>query len=191
MSRLLTTQAVLVAGSNPKGFSLGSSFAPSSHPFSPSHRTFRKLSTFSRTGPIRVPHKPRTMAALPVLYLNPADLFVDVIEVFYVFNGLSQGYSEGTGKGMNYSKFSSTDEEKRFQFSSKTGMLLLYSPAALFATTFLAYILGYFDLPTILGSVGASGVASFLQRTSSNSDTRLLIVAAALALHFSKRVLEV
>jgi hypothetical protein len=42
-----------------------------------------------------------------------------------------------------------------------------------------------------LESFGASGAASFLGHAVDSSDIRLLLVSAALFIHFTKRVLEV
>ena len=79
------------------------------------------------------------------------------------------GLSEVRGKHMQYSKFLNIGEkkpiEKKIQVSSRTGMLIAYTPA------FLA---------------GAASFGLFL-----NDDLRFLLVKSTLTFHFFKRILEV
>jgi very-long-chain enoyl-CoA reductase len=79
------------------------------------------------------------------------------------------GLSEIRGKHMQYSKFLNIGEKKpikkKIQVSSRTGMLIAYTPA------FLA------------------GAASF--GLFPNEDLRFLLVKSTLTFHFFKRILEV
>ncbi|KAF5777799.1 putative 3-oxo-5-alpha-steroid 4-dehydrogenase (NADP(+)) [Helianthus annuus] len=78
------------------------------------------------------------------------------------------GYMESTGRHMQYSKFLNqglTKKESEMKFSSRTGMLLFYTPAFL---------------------VGMSSFVVFPEQ-----DFRFVLLATALTVHFLKRVLEV
>ena len=131
------------------------------------------------------------MAALSGLFPQPDSVVLNAAEFFIAAGGPLLAYSEANGKNMSYSKFASGDDDKKVMISSKTGMFIFYFPAALFASIFLAYKAGLVPLATILESLGASGAASFLDHAVAVSDSRLLLVAAALSIHFTKRVLEV
>ena len=150
------------------------------------------LGTGLKVGSGSVFRRKVTMAALPGLMPHPDSTLLYVMEFFLAASGPLQMHSEATGKkNMNYSKFAGADGSKQAMVPSRTGMFLCYFPAAVAATVFLAYIVGLLPLASILESVGASGVASFLQHALTASDDRLLLVAAALSIHHVKRCLEV
>jgi hypothetical protein len=78
------------------------------------------------------------------------------------------------------------------------GMLLFYAPADCIAILFLAYSLSCYivagQLPMFLHALTElPGIATshLKQYCTSDFDYRLLAVAAAFSIHFSKRVLEV
>lgn len=129
------------------------------------------------------------MAAL--LFPHPESAVLHVVEFLLAVTGPVQAYAEANGKNMSYSKFASGDGTKAAMVSSKTGMFIIYFPAAFIASVFLAYIVGVLPLALILESIGASGVAAFLEQALVAADDRLLLVAVALVVHFVKRVLEV
>jgi hypothetical protein len=131
------------------------------------------------------------MAALPGLFPHPDSAALCAAEFFLAAGGPLQAYSEANGKNMSYSKFAGGDDGKKAMVSSRKGMLLFYSPASLFAGIFLAYRVGLLPLAPILESFGAYGAASLLGHAVDSSDIRLLLVSAALFIHFTKRVLEV
>ncbi|KAG0568829.1 hypothetical protein KC19_6G047800 [Ceratodon purpureus] len=150
------------------------------------------LGTGLKVGSGGVLRRKMTMAALPGLMPHPDSTLLYVMEFFLAASGPLQMHSEATGKkNMNYSKFAGADGSKQAMVPSRTGMFFCYFPAAVAATVFLAYIVGLLPLASILESVGASGVASFLQHALTASDDRLLLVAAALSIHHVKRCLEV
>lgn len=132
-----------------------------------------------------------TMAALPGLFPHADTIALSGMEFFFAVAGPLQAYSEVSGKNIKYAKFASGGDGKKAMVSSKTGMFFLYFPAALCAGVFLTCRGGLLPLSAILESLGASGVASFLDQAVDASDVRLLLVSAALCLHFCKRILEV
>lgn len=131
------------------------------------------------------------MAALPGLFPHPGSIALYVMESLLAVGGPVTAYNEANGKNSNYSKFASDGDGRKTMISSKSGMLVLYFPAALFASVFLAYRVDLLPIGSVLQSFGASGTAAFLEHALAASDDRLLLVAAALFIHFGKRVLEV
>lgn len=117
------------------------------------------------------------------------------MELVFVVIGPVAAFQEVNGENIRYSKFASEGKKKNVaMIESKKGMFLFYFPAALLASVFLACRLGVLPLATFLKSLGASGAAAFWENAfiaDDAGDHRLLLVAAALSLHFSKRVLEV
>jgi len=127
---------------------------------------------------------------MAALFPIPGGSIIYVVSPFLVVAlGLVIGYAELSGYNLGYSKFASSN---RLAVPSKVGMFLMYFPADLIASVFLAYGVGF--LPGLLKSCGASGVASLVESkeaAAATSDTRLWLVVAAVFLHFSKRCLEV
>jgi hypothetical protein len=113
-----------------------------------------------------------TMAAsflLRFIFPPPPSLFITGMSVISLASLAVTGFSEVKGKHLQYSKFWNANPpnngRKQIKVSSRTGMLILYTPA------FLA------------------GLASFV--LFQHQDVRFLLVDAALTLHFFKRVFEV
>lgn len=125
-----------------------------------------------------------------LLFPIPGGSIFYVISPFFVAaSGPVLGYAELCGSNLGYSKFGGSS---KLTVPSKVGMFLMYFPSALVAGVFLAYGIGF--LPELLKSCGASGVASLLESKEAAvaaSDARLLLLAAAVFVHFSKRGLEV
>jgi len=128
------------------------------------------------------------MAAL--LFPRPGGSILYVVSPYLLAAfALVLGYAELSGNNLGYSKFGGGNT---LAVPSKVGMFLMYFPADLIASVFLAYGVGF--LPGLLKSCGASGVASLVESKEAAvaaSDTRLWLVVAAVFLHFSKRCLEV
>ncbi|KAH8959714.1 hypothetical protein BDL97_06G092000 [Sphagnum fallax] len=144
------------------------------------------------------------------LFPNP-NSFITALDVVVLLTGVYLAYNEYSGMGLQYSKFAvaglhernqqkskQKKKEKVFQFKSKTGMLLFYAPADCIAILFLAYSLSCYivagQLPMFLHALTElPGIATshLKQYCTSDFDYRLLAVAAAFSIHFSKRVLEV
>ncbi|CAK9190165.1 unnamed protein product [Sphagnum troendelagicum] len=144
------------------------------------------------------------------LFSNP-NSFITALDVVILLAGVYSAYNEYLGMGLQYSKFAvaglherneqkskQKKKEKVFQFKSKTGMLLIYAPAACVAILFLAYSLSCYtvagQLPMFLHALTElPGIATshLKQYCTSDFDYRVLAVAAAFSIHFSKRVLEV
>ncbi|KAJ6900918.1 hypothetical protein NC652_026877 [Populus alba x Populus x berolinensis] len=105
---------------------------------------------------------------LPRLFF-PLPFFIKAMSAICVVSLGNVGLSEIRGKHMQYSKFLNIGEKKpvenKIQVSSRTGMLIAYTPA------FLA---------------GAASFGLFL-----NDDLRFLLVKSTLTFHFFKRILEV
>lgn len=96
----------------------------------------------------------------------PNSLFVSAMSVVSLVSLAGYGLSETLGKHLQYSKFSNiTDSRKQIKLSSRTGMLLLYTPA------FLAGAVSFWIFP--------------------NEDFRSTILRSAVTLHFFKRIFEV
>ncbi|XP_043702986.1 3-oxo-5-alpha-steroid 4-dehydrogenase 1-like [Telopea speciosissima] len=101
----------------------------------------------------------------------PPSIFIGTMSAVGLVSLAYCGYSEVSGKHLQYSKFWNVNPQKKksivkeITISSRTGMLILYTPA------FLA------------------GVASFA--IFPDKDLRFMLVSAALSIHFFKRVLEV
>ncbi|XP_024365007.1 uncharacterized protein [Physcomitrium patens] len=133
-----------------------------------------------------------TMAALPGLFPHADSIVVKTMEFLLAFSGPLQMYNEATGKNMGYAKFASAlGKDNKAMVPSRVGMLSIYIVAAGLASVFLAYAVGFLPLSSLLESIGASGAASFLDQAVAASDDRLLLVAAALSVHFVKRSVEV
>jgi hypothetical protein len=106
---------------------------------------------------------------LRFIFPPPPSLFITGMSVISLASLAVIGFSEVKGKHLQYSKFWNVNPpnngRKQIKVSSRTGMLILYTPA------FLA------------------GLASFV--LFQHQDVRFLLVDAALTLHFFKRVFEV
>lgn len=108
--------------------------------------------------------------SLSFLFPPPPIIFVTAMSVISFTSLAYTGFSEIRGKHLQYSKFwnvasPKASKTKQIKLSSRTGMLLLYTPA------FLA------------------GLASFVLFPS--QDLRFLLLDSALTLHFFKRIFEV
>ena len=109
------------------------------------------------------------------VYPPPPSILLNTMSVVGLVSLAKVGWSEVRGIHLNYSKFnnnktssSSSPQPQKHplgSFSSRTGMLLLYTPA------FLAAASSFFVLPS--------------------DDLRFLLLKSALALHFFKRIFEV
>ncbi|KAF9676496.1 hypothetical protein SADUNF_Sadunf08G0008000 [Salix dunnii] len=99
----------------------------------------------------------------------PAPLLIKAMSLVCVVSLGNVGLSEIRGKHMQYSKFLNIGEKKsnkkQNQFSSRTGMLIAYTPS------FLAGAISFGLFP--------------------NEDLRFLFVKSTLTFHFFKRILEV
>ncbi|KAI3816215.1 hypothetical protein L1987_15906 [Smallanthus sonchifolius] len=105
---------------------------------------------------------------LNFLFPPPPSLFVTTMSVIGISSLTNAGYMEIKGKHMQYSKFLNegvAKKENETKLSSRTGMLLFYTPAFLV------------------------GLSSFLMFPG--QDLRFVLLASALTVHFLKRVLEV
>ncbi|KAG2273830.1 hypothetical protein Bca52824_056385 [Brassica carinata] len=109
------------------------------------------------------------------VYPPPPSILLNTMSVVGLVSLAKVGWSEVRGIHLKYSKFnnnktssSSSPQPQKHplgSFSSRTGMLLLYTPA------FLAAASSFFVLPS--------------------DDLRFLLLKSALALHFFKRIFEV
>ncbi|GAA0144565.1 dehydrogenase [Lithospermum erythrorhizon] len=100
---------------------------------------------------------------LNFLFPPPPSVFITTMSVIGFASLANAGFMEIKGKHMQYSKLA--EEKKKAQISSKTGMLIIYTPA------FLA---------------GLSSLIIF-----PNEELRFTLGSGALTIHFLKRVLEV
>lgn len=108
----------------------------------------------------------------PLLFPPPPSIFVSTMSVFTFASLVITGVSEVTGRHLRYSKFwdaagGAGIGVKQVRISSRAGMLLLYAPAMVSA------VIAPFAFPGVVDGV------------------RSQLVTAAVAIHFSKRVLEV
>ncbi|KAJ4908315.1 3-oxo-5-alpha-steroid 4-dehydrogenase family protein [Raphanus sativus] len=110
--------------------------------------------------------------AMSFVYPPPPSMLLNTMSVVGLAALAQIGWSEVRGNHLKYSKFASSStsspqpQKHRFgTFSSRIGMLLLYTPA------FLAAAASFFVLPS--------------------DDLRFLLIKSALALHFLKRIFEV
>lgn len=126
------------------------------------------------------------------LFPLPDDILFAVLPFLLAATGLVLAYGEISGNNLGYSKFAAGDGSKKLRVPSNVGMFSFYFPSAVVGGVFLAYWIGFLPiLPVLLKSCGASGVASLLEQAVAASDTRLLLVVAAVFIHFTKRDLEV
>lgn len=123
-------------------------------------------------------------------YPDNTSVLLCAMEAFLLLGGPQASYKEITGNNLKYSKFANVDDNSKSKsksnsavkgiaallIPSKTAFLLLYGPAALIACAFLA---NYFGVLPVFNFDAAGG------------DDRVVLVAAMLAIHFVKRVLEV
>jgi very-long-chain enoyl-CoA reductase len=113
-------------------------------------------------------------------YPDNTSVLLCAMEAFLILGGPNISYKEMTGNNLKYSKFANNDDKSAaksvaaLQLPSKTAFLLVYGPAALVACAFLA---NYFGVLPVF-EFDAAG------------DDRVVVVAAMLAIHFVKRVLE-
>lgn len=105
------------------------------------------------------------------LFPPPPSIFITTMSVISFVSLANSGLSELRGKHLGYSKFWNADSNNKpvkkesTKLSSRTGMLLLYTPA------FLAGAISFWLCP--------------------NHDFRFLLVNSAVTFHFFKRVFEV
>ncbi|KAK4284001.1 hypothetical protein QN277_000894 [Acacia crassicarpa] len=107
-------------------------------------------------------------ALLNFLFPPPPSLFVSAMSAISLVSLARAGFEEIKGKHLQYSKFQNVNpstKKEKIQLSSKSGMLLLYTPA------FLAGAASFYVFP--------------------HEGLRTTFVQSALTLHFFKRVLEV
>ncbi|KAF6166018.1 hypothetical protein GIB67_012915 [Kingdonia uniflora] len=98
------------------------------------------------------------------IFPPPPSLFITTMSVISFVSLANTALSEIRGKHLQYSKFWNTNTSQKVKLTSRTGMLVLYTPA------FLA------------GAVSLYLIA--------DDGLRVLLVTAALTIHFLKRVLE-
>ncbi|KAL5720420.1 hypothetical protein ACHQM5_013089 [Ranunculus cassubicifolius] len=101
------------------------------------------------------------------LFPPPPSIFITAMSVITFASLANAGYSEFKGKHLQYSKFKNTGSQKKkeIKISSRSGMLIAYTPA------FLAGVLGFLIYP--------------------DHGFRFMLVDSALTIHFFKRVFEV
>ncbi|KAJ8756318.1 hypothetical protein K2173_025130 [Erythroxylum novogranatense] len=105
-----------------------------------------------------------------ILFAPPPSIYVTVMTVVSAVSLANAGWSEVRGKHLQYSKFWNSNKKQLLncQLSSRTGMLLIYSPAFLV------------------------GAASFwLLHAAESGSLRFMLVKSVLTIHFLKRILEV
>jgi hypothetical protein len=106
---------------------------------------------------------------LRFIFPPPPSSFITAMSVICLISSANLGFSEVRGENLQYSKFWNVNlrksGRKQIKLSSRTGMLVAYTPA------FLA------------------GLASLVFFTHQNA--RFLLLASALTLHFFKRIFEV
>ncbi|KAI5064074.1 hypothetical protein GOP47_0020744 [Adiantum capillus-veneris] len=111
------------------------------------------------------------MALLKVMEMivaHPDPVGLRAVQVFNLVGAIRMVFAERRGESMPYSKFAQTDSIKGRIFSSRTGMAIIYSPAALVCACFL-----------------------LTKLSSPAPDHRLVVFSTALTIHFIKRLLEV
>lgn len=103
-----------------------------------------------------------------LVYQEPSSIYLTAVTVMTILFLSFLVISEITGNNLKYSKFwntnSSAAKSQPFKLSSRTGMLILYTPAALVS------------------------LASFV--IFPDGGIRFLMLKSAVSIHFSKRVLE-
>jgi hypothetical protein len=106
---------------------------------------------------------------LRFIFPPPPSSFITAMSVICLISSANLGFSEVRGENLQYSKFWNVNPRKsgrkQIKLSSRTGMLVAYTPA------FLA------------------GLASLVFFTHQNA--RFLLLASALTFHFFKRIFEV
>ncbi|KAF6146934.1 hypothetical protein GIB67_036653 [Kingdonia uniflora] len=98
------------------------------------------------------------------MYPPPPSLFITTMSVISFVSLAYTAFSEIRGKHLQYSKFWNINTSQKVKLSSRTGMLILYTPAF------------------VVGAVSLYLLA--------DNGLRVLLVTAALTIHFLKRVLE-
>ena len=113
-----------------------------------------------------------TSMKIPVLekfMFDEPSTWISVMTLVTLISTLFLGFAEMIGNNLEYSKFASSGNKpvakQGVKISSRTGMLILYTPA------FLAGLVSFFLLP--------------------GGDLRLVLLKFAVTLHFFKRVIEV
>lgn len=99
---------------------------------------------------------------------SPDPLGLRVVQVLTLLGAIRAVNGERRGESLRYSKFASTDASKGRTLSSKSGMAIIYCPAAFLCSSFL-----------------------FANLFSLTPEHRVIVFSAALAAHFVKRLLEV
>lgn len=104
-----------------------------------------------------------------IVYQEPSSIYLTAVSVMSVFFLGFLVFSELMGNHLKYSKFwnvNNSSASGKLKLSSRTGMLILYTPAALF------------------------GLASFFIFPDGDG-VRFFMLKSAISIHFFKRVLEV
>jgi len=123
------------------------------------------------------------------LFQNPPSLYIQGLEIIQLVTGLVLGFTECKDiMHLKYSKFNQGSPSA--QVSSRTGMLMLYSPACLIASFFLFCKLDWPHASILLHKSGLLQL-SIISQLHTEASIRLIVLTVAVALHFSKRVIEV
>lgn len=131
--------------------------------------------------------------ALDSLFLfdNPPSLYIRVVAMVLLVQGLVLGLMEFKGINLKFSKFANSKPgSPSTQIPSRQGMFMTYAPAFLICTLFLFCKLDWPHASSFLHKLGLLQLSTSLD-LHKEAKSRFLILAAALTIHFLKRVMEV
>eukprot|EP00252_Welwitschia_mirabilis_P024703 TRINITY_DN7409_c0_g1_i1.p1 TRINITY_DN7409_c0_g1~~TRINITY_DN7409_c0_g1_i1.p1 ORF type:complete len:292 (-),score=18.15 TRINITY_DN7409_c0_g1_i1:189-1064(-) len=129
-------------------------------------------------------------------YEQPNSLYLRLLEAAVVFSGVVLGYMEFKDIHLKYSKFSgskgsaASSSSFSLQISSKWGMFWFYFPAFVISLCFILAKLFWPWTSPLLSKLGLLDVSLSLQ-LDRPLRFRFLVTAAAVTLHFFKRIYEV
>eukprot|EP00253_Pinus_taeda_P002900 PITA_02900 len=132
------------------------------------------------------------MASHPLfLFENPSSLYIQVVAVVLLLQGIMVGLMEFKGINLKYSKFANSNPgSSSTQIPSKLGMFVAYVPAFLICILVLFSKLDWPNASTALHKLGLLQLSTSLN-LQKEVESRFLILVTALAIHFLKRVMEV
>lgn len=132
------------------------------------------------------------MASNPLfLFEYPPSLYIQVVAVVLLLQGIMLGLMEFKGINLKFSKFASSKPgSSSSQIPSKLAMFVVYAPAFLTCTLVLFSKLDWSNASSFLHILGLLQLSTSLN-LHKEAEPRFLILATALAIHFLKRVMEV
>lgn len=125
------------------------------------------------------------------LFEISSSLYIRIAAVVFLVQGLVLGWMEFKGINLKFSKFANSKPGfPSTQIPSRLGMFIAYAPALLICTLFLFSKLDWPHAGSFFHKLGLLQLSTSLN-LNKEAESRFLILASGLTIHFVKRVMEV